>query len=79
MTLSESKRVYKCKICGKSFTAFERPNGSLVIFPENYPWPVHGEYELTSHLRASHKDGYYFTQLFYPDISEQIQQCYAIS
>lgn len=77
--MSDSKRLFKCKACGKIFTAFERSDGTLVMFPDNYPWPVHGEYELTSHLRASHKDGYYFTQLFYPDISEQIQKCYMVS
>ena len=73
------KRLFKCKECGKIFTAFEKDDGSLVMFPENCPWPIHGEYELTSHLRVDHKDGYYYVKLFYPDISEQIQKCYMVS
>lgn len=69
MPIKDIIRIYECKYCKKKFTMFERPNGELVYFPENVMWPVHGEFELTDHVRNKHRREYDLNRVFYDDDS----------
>ena len=79
MPIKDAIRIFTCKYCGKEFKMFIRSNGELITFPDNYPWPIHGEFELTDHIRRDHKDQHESALIFYRDRTEEINRSYAVS
>lgn len=74
MPIKDALRRFKCKYCGKEFTMFNRSDGELIFYPDNYPWACHGEPELTSHVRMEHKAMYDTVVMFCPE--DKIGYCY---
>lgn len=79
MLLKDSARIFKCKYCGREYQMFERADGTLVTYPDKYPWPVHGEPELMSHIRSRHPDGYNYIQMWYSKLPEKLKYCYDVA
>lgn len=67
MPIKDIIRIFECKYCKKKFTMFEKSDGELVYFPENVMWPVHGDFELASHLKMKHRHNYDRDRTFYTD------------
>lgn len=76
MPISDAKRIYVCKYCGKEFQMFIRSDGILIFYPLNTPWPVCGDFELISHIRAKHKKEFSMCDLFFPIHEEFINYAF---
>lgn len=79
MPIKDALRIFTCKYCGQQYKMFKDPKRGLIFFPENFPWPIHGEFELTDHIRREHREQHETAMIFYGSLTEEVKRSYAIS